>query len=183
MSNANSMRRSRHWPTRRGGRFSPGLRRARRRSPNWRTVRDDSAGHLQAPQGAGARRSDLARSRRPATAVPARSEASCRGQRMAGELPPVLGGLVRPSRRAARRTESTTTHTQKENTDVEHRNSESHDTVRSRDRLDPSLRRTTTTRVRCTEQARATEALVRPARPFIGGLRRRFHVSAARGAL
>ena len=66
-------------------------------------VCDEPAGDLEAPQGAGARGPDIAGAGCAAAAVPARGEAARGGHRMAGEIPPVLGGefpaIGRPARR------------------------------------------------------------------------------------
>src|SRR5690606_3212973 len=65
-------------------------------------VRDEPAGHLEAPQGARAGRAHHAGARRAAPPLPARSQAARRGERLARGLPRALGGELRASRHAAR---------------------------------------------------------------------------------
>src|SRR5690349_11489808 len=62
---------------------------------------DDPAGHFETPQGAGAGGPDFAEPRRAKASVPPGSETAPGGYRMAGKLPPVLGGQLRTLGRAA----------------------------------------------------------------------------------
>src|SRR6266550_7491699 len=75
-------------------------------------VRDESAGHLEASQGAGARRPHFARPRRAAAPTTTGGEAARGGHRMARALPRVLGGQLPSSRRTARRAEDQAEETQ-----------------------------------------------------------------------
>src|SRR3954469_17384317 len=83
-----------------------------------RAVRDQPARHLQASQGAGERRPDLARARCAAAAVPARGATARAGDRMAGELSPVLGSELPATRHVARRVAGQTEQAEQAKTQV-----------------------------------------------------------------
>ena len=70
-----------------------------------RAVRDEPAGDLQAPQGAGAGRPHFPRTRCAAAPAEARSETARRGHEVAGTLPAILGRQLPTPRRSARRDE------------------------------------------------------------------------------
>src|SRR5690349_3768260 len=64
-----------------------------------RTVRHVPAGHLQAPGGARTRRDGRQEPRRAAQVLPHHGDAAEERQRLAGRVPPPLGGQPRPARR------------------------------------------------------------------------------------
>src|SRR5258707_694035 len=98
-------------------------------------VLDQPARDLQASEGAGAGRPDIARPRGAAAPTPPRAEAPRRSHEMAGELPALLGGHLRAPGRPARRAqgqETTTerTHEAIEEITDEEGNPEDHDSRR-----------------------------------------------------